>query len=85
MYCAGARLFVQQRDLAVALHPTPAVCGTPTVAARAAIAGIEAFDRGFYTGMVGWFTTLSLMPLRMLKPAVREAARADIAGRTGTL
>ncbi|GAA3083962.1 isochorismate synthase [Streptosporangium carneum] len=41
-------------DLAVALHPTPAVCGTPRAAARAAIAEIEPFDRGFYTGMVGW-------------------------------
>lgn len=41
-------------DLAVALHPTPAVCGTPTAAARTAIADIETFDRGFYTGMVGW-------------------------------
>ncbi|MEV8633920.1 isochorismate synthase [Streptosporangium sp. NPDC051023] len=41
-------------DLAVALHPTPAVCGTPTAAARTAIAGIEPFDRGFYTGTVGW-------------------------------
>lgn len=40
--------------LACALHPTPAVCGTPPVAARAAIAEYEAFDRGFYTGMVGW-------------------------------
>ncbi|GAA1009569.1 isochorismate synthase DhbC [Acrocarpospora pleiomorpha] len=41
-------------DLAVALHPTPAVCGTPTEAARAVIADVEPFDRGFYTGMVGW-------------------------------
>ncbi|MEV6345858.1 isochorismate synthase [Actinoplanes sp. NPDC051851] len=41
-------------ELATALHPTPAVCGTPTGAARAAIAELEAFDRGFYTGMVGW-------------------------------
>ncbi|WP_436534827.1 isochorismate synthase [Actinoplanes sp. HUAS TT8] len=40
--------------LATALHPTPAVCGTPTEAARAAIGRLEAFDRGFYTGMVGW-------------------------------
>jgi isochorismate synthase len=40
--------------LAVALHPTPAVCGTPTAAARQAIAELEPFDRGFYTGMVGW-------------------------------
>jgi isochorismate synthase len=41
-------------DLAFALHPTPAVCGTPTLAARAAIQDIEPFDRDFYTGMIGW-------------------------------
>ncbi|MDP9796345.1 isochorismate synthase [Catenuloplanes nepalensis] len=40
--------------LAHALHPTPAICGVPVDAARAAIAEIEPFDRGFYTGMVGW-------------------------------
>ncbi|GAA4910413.1 isochorismate synthase [Streptomonospora salina] len=40
--------------LAAALHPTPAVCGTPTGAARAAIAETEPFDRGFYTGAVGY-------------------------------
>ncbi|MEU6285094.1 isochorismate synthase [Streptomyces sp. NPDC047028] len=41
-------------DLASALHPTPAVCGTPTEVARAVIAESEPFDRGPYTGMVGW-------------------------------
>ncbi|MFD7709655.1 isochorismate synthase [Streptomyces sp. NPDC059786] len=41
-------------DLASALHPTPAVCGTPTDVARAVIAESEPFDRGPYTGMVGW-------------------------------
>ncbi|GAA3748693.1 isochorismate synthase [Spinactinospora alkalitolerans] len=40
--------------LAAALHPTPAVCGTPTARARAAIGEIEPFDRGFYTGAVGY-------------------------------
>jgi isochorismate synthase len=40
--------------LAAALHPTPAVCGSPTKDARAAIAQIEGFDRGFYSGAVGW-------------------------------
>ncbi|SKA39461.1 isochorismate synthase [Marinactinospora thermotolerans DSM 45154] len=40
-------------DLVHALHPTPAVCGTPTHIARAAIGDIEPFDRGFYTGVVG--------------------------------
>ncbi|WP_405386685.1 isochorismate synthase [Streptomyces sp. NBC_01102] len=41
-------------DLASALHPTPAVCGTPTDTARAVIAASEPFDRGAYTGMLGW-------------------------------
>jgi isochorismate synthase len=41
-------------DLAVALHPTPAVCGTPPDAARALIAELEPFDRGPYAGAVGW-------------------------------
>ncbi|MDV6283787.1 isochorismate synthase [Rhodococcus jostii] len=40
-------------DLAVAVHPTPAVCGTPTDAARALIGELEG-DRGFYAGAVGW-------------------------------
>ncbi|GAA3441680.1 isochorismate synthase [Planomonospora venezuelensis] len=40
--------------LAAALHPTPAVCGTPRAEARRVIGELEPFDRGFYTGMVGW-------------------------------
>ncbi|MCC2251879.1 isochorismate synthase DhbC [Virgibacillus sp. AGTR] len=41
-------------ELAMALHPTPAICGFPTEAARNTIQEIEPFDRGFFTGMVGW-------------------------------
>lgn len=41
-------------DLVAELHPTPAVCGTPTAAARAAIAEVEPFARGSYAGPVGW-------------------------------
>lgn len=44
-------------DLARALHPTPAVCGQPTGAARQAIRELEASPRGFYSGMVGWTDT----------------------------
>lgn len=40
-------------DLAVALHPTPAVGGVPTAAAVDVIADLEG-DRGFYAGAVGW-------------------------------
>lgn len=45
---------VSALELACALHPTPAVCGTPTDVARRVIGEVEPFDRGFYTGMVGW-------------------------------
>ena len=40
-------------DLALALHPTPAVGGVPTAAATEVIAELEG-DRGFYAGAVGW-------------------------------
>jgi isochorismate synthase len=40
-------------DLALALHPTPAVGGVPTSAATELIAALEG-DRGFYAGAVGW-------------------------------
>jgi len=41
-------------DLALALHPTPAIAGAPTEAALAAIAQLEGFARGAYAGPVGW-------------------------------
>jgi hypothetical protein len=37
-----------------ALHPTPAVGGTPLGAAVAAIRGLEGFPRGLYAGTIGW-------------------------------
>jgi isochorismate synthase len=40
-------------DLAVALHPTPAVGGVPAAAAAELITELEG-DRGFYAGAVGW-------------------------------
>jgi menaquinone-specific isochorismate synthase len=40
--------------LAAALHPSAAVCGTPTGVARALIREIEGMDRGRYAGPVGW-------------------------------
>lgn len=40
--------------LACALHPTPAVCGTPTAAARQVATELEPFDRDYYAGALGW-------------------------------
>jgi isochorismate synthase len=46
-------LGVSSLRLALALHPTPAVCGTPTKQAAAWIAAAEPFDRGYFTGTLG--------------------------------
>ena len=37
------------------LYPTPAVCGLPKLKAMNAINEIESFDRGLYSGLIGWF------------------------------
>jgi menaquinone-specific isochorismate synthase len=42
-------------SLVQALHPTPAVCGSPREEARTLIRSTETFDRGWYAGPVGWF------------------------------
>lgn len=40
-------------DVALRVHPTPAICGTPTPLAKDLILQVET-DRGFYSGAVGW-------------------------------
>jgi menaquinone-specific isochorismate synthase len=47
---AGVRLL----DVLARLHPTPAVGGSPRVAACAHIRELEGFSRGLYGGPVGW-------------------------------
>jgi menaquinone-specific isochorismate synthase len=41
-------------ELIASLHPSAAVCGTPTPVAREIIREIEGLDRGRYAGPVGW-------------------------------
>ncbi len=41
-------------ELAGLLHPTPAVGGEPWPAAATAIGKLEAMDRGWYAGPIGW-------------------------------
>lgn len=45
---------VSSLRLAHALHPTPAVCGTPADLAQGAIDRLEGYARHWYSGMVGW-------------------------------
>lgn len=41
-------------DIINILHPTPAVCGYPKKSAMKLINKLEKFDRGLYSGAVGW-------------------------------
>lgn len=41
-------------DVVEALHPTPAIGGSPADEALAAIAKLELMDRGWYSGGIGW-------------------------------
>ncbi len=45
---------VSALQLAMDLHPTPAVCGFPTAAAKKFIQQQESFNREYFTGLVGW-------------------------------
>jgi menaquinone-specific isochorismate synthase len=53
---AGAALgeHASALKLAAALHPTAAVCGTPSATAMELIRELEGMDRGRYAGPVGW-------------------------------
>lgn len=44
-------------DLVASLHPTAAVCGTPSDSALELIRDLEPRSRGRYAGPVGWFDT----------------------------
>jgi menaquinone-specific isochorismate synthase len=50
----GARGRAGLLELVDAVHPTAAVCGTPTPDAAAVISELEGMDRGRYAGPVGW-------------------------------
>ncbi|MHC1651980.1 isochorismate synthase [Stenotrophomonas maltophilia] len=61
MWHLGTRIHASLKDpqtsaaeLLAQLHPTPAVCGTPRVAALQRIGELEPVPRGFYAGAVGW-------------------------------
>ncbi len=60
---------VTDADVLQALHPTPAVGGYPTGKGVQAIRELEAFDRGWYAGAVGWIA--------------RDAAEFAVAIRSG--
>jgi menaquinone-specific isochorismate synthase len=45
---------VREEDIVEALHPTPAVGGVPQDNALALVGKLEGFERGWYTGLIGY-------------------------------
>lgn len=67
-----------------ALHPTPAVAGTPRDAAIEAIARYEAFDRGPYAAPLGWIDSQGNAEFAVgIRSALLEGDRARLYGGAG--
>jgi isochorismate synthase len=71
--------------LAAALHPTPAVCGSPAAAAGDLLARLEPRPRGLFAGLVGWMDSrgdgewaVSLRCALVTRETVRIQAGAGI-------
>lgn len=47
---------ITDEEILGALHPTPALCGTPKQKAFSMIQDLEPFERGLYGGAIGWTT-----------------------------
>ncbi len=64
-------------DLLQALHPTPAVCGLPKEEAFRFITENEGYERGYYSGFIGWLDpeehTDLYVNLRCMKLTTGEA------------
>jgi menaquinone-specific isochorismate synthase len=71
-------------DVLAAMHPTPAVGGSPRAAARAAIPELEGFPRGLYAGALGWLNGRGEGEFFVgIRSALVEGARARVYAGAG--
>lgn len=71
-------------DVIAALHPTPAVGGTPRAAAVASIRELEGFPRGLYAGALGWMNARGGGEFFVgIRSALVEGARARVYAGAG--
>lgn len=73
-------------DVAARLHPTPAVAGTPTDAAREWLRQNEELGRGWYSGATGWLDVAGNGELSViLRCALLEGSRAELYAGAGVV
>jgi menaquinone-specific isochorismate synthase len=71
-------------DVLAAMHPTPAVGGSPRAAAVAAIPELEGFPRGLYAGALGWLNGRGEGEFFVgIRSALVEGARARVYAGAG--
>jgi menaquinone-specific isochorismate synthase len=72
-------------DLLTALHPTPAVGGSPKATALEHISGAEPFDRGWYAGPIGWVMKDEVEFAVAIRCALVEGARLCLFSGAGIM
>jgi len=73
-------------ELAASLHPTPAVAGTPVAEAKSWLAKNEPFNRGWYSGGVGWIQADGNGELAvLLRAAILSDNSADLYAGAGVV
>jgi len=73
-------------DYALAFHPTPAICGTPTAAAIQEIQRLEDRPRGAFTGLVGWQAADGSGEWRLvIRSAVLSGGSATVSAGAGVV
>ena len=75
---AGLREGVGVAEIVAALHPTPAVGGTPREHALRFLAEHESLDRGWYAGPVGWVGCGRTHQMVALRSARVKGAKARL-------
>ncbi|HMP89738.1 MAG TPA: isochorismate synthase [Kiritimatiellia bacterium] len=76
---------VSDTDILLALHPTPAIGGSPTEAATRHICELEPFDRGWYTAPIGWATRDQAEFAVAIRCALVEGSRLSLFSGAGIM
>lgn len=74
---------MSDEEILKSLHPTPALCGTPTNKALSLIRELEPFEREFFGGVIGWSTPKHSEWIVGIRSCVIKGSTATLFSGTG--
>ena len=77
------REYFSNHDILDRIHPTPALCGTPSRQAFDLIRKLEPFNRGLYGGALGWSTEQASEWIVGIRSCFIQGTRAYLYAGTG--